>query len=390
MSTLQVTKIVTVDNNTPLILSTGNAGGGQIIVQSSNTDVMFSGNINFSSYVTGDGSGLYLPTSNVANAAFNTANAAFASANNVAPQVTPAFNTANLAFRNSNSAFDTANAAYNSANNVAPQVTPSFNMANAAYSQANAAYAAANTKFSSSGGTISGAVEITADLTVHGNTRFVDQQTLQVGDPLIYLAANNYASDVVDIGFIANYVNTGGANVHTGLYRSSGSKEYYLFQGYDQEPYNNYIDPTGNNITMAVLNTTVRTSNLILGGANAINWITAAYAKANASGANVGQTAPASANGALWWNSDLGRLFIYYTDPANTGSWIEASPSAATIEAAIITGYINPVYNASNAAFTATNAAFGVANASFAAANNVGPQIAPAFNTANEIGRAHV
>ena len=132
--------------------------------------------------------------------------------------------TANLAFRNSNSAFDTANAAYNSANNVAPQVTPSFNMANAAYSQANAAYAAANTKFSSSGGTISGAVEITADLTVHGNTRFVDQQTLQVGDPLIYLAANNYASDVVDIGFIANYVNTGGANVHTGLYRSSGSK----------------------------------------------------------------------------------------------------------------------------------------------------------------------
>ena len=42
MSTLQVTKILTVDNTTPLILATGNAGGGQIIIQSSNTDVMFS------------------------------------------------------------------------------------------------------------------------------------------------------------------------------------------------------------------------------------------------------------------------------------------------------------------------------------------------------------
>ena len=72
MSTLQVTKITTVDNNTPLILSTGNAGGGQIIVQSSNTDVFFNGNINFSNYVTGDGSGLFIPTSNVANMAFNT------------------------------------------------------------------------------------------------------------------------------------------------------------------------------------------------------------------------------------------------------------------------------------------------------------------------------
>ena len=152
-------------------------------------------------------------------------------------------------------------------------------------------------------------------------------------------------------GFVANYVNATSANVHTGLFRSASTKEYYLFYGYDREPETSYINPTGNNIQPAILNSTVRTSNLILGGANTINWITAAYNKANLSGANVGQTAPTSANGALWWNSDLGRLFIYYTDPANTGSWVEASPSAATIEAAIITGYINPVYNASNAAY---------------------------------------
>ena len=41
---------------------------------------------------------------------------------------------------------------------------------------------------------------------------------------------------------------------------------------------------------MAVLNSTVRTSNLILGGANAINWITAAYANANSKLANATTT----------------------------------------------------------------------------------------------------
>lgn len=69
--------------------------------------------------------------------AYNTANAAFASANNVAPQVTPSFNTANAAF-------NTANAAYASANNVAPQVTPAFTTANLAYAKANSALSNTN------------------------------------------------------------------------------------------------------------------------------------------------------------------------------------------------------------------------------------------------------
>mgnify|MGYP003333773095 CR=1 FL=1 len=459
MSTLQVTKIVTVDNNTPLILSTGNAGGGQIIVQSANTDVVFSGNLHFTSYVTGDGSGLFVPSANVANmafntanaafasannvapqvtpayntanAAFNTANAAFASANNVAPQVTPAFNTANLAFLNSNVAFNTANAAFASANNVAPQVTPSYNTANAAFNTANAAYNAANNvgpqiapaytaannayntanaaygyanasnTFATStfikqvapSQTITGDLAVTGNLTFLGNAATISSNNLIVGDSMIYLAANNYSgTDILDIGFVANYGNTTGANVHTGLLRDATTKQYYLFNGLDIELHENNTTfvPYANGVVNAVLNADLYTSNLILGGANAINWITAAYAKANASGANVGQTAPASANGALWWNSDLGRLFIYYTDPANTGSWIEASPSAATIEAAIITGYINPVYNTANAAFTAANnvgpqiaPAFNTANAAFAAANNITPQIAPSYNTAN-------
>jgi hypothetical protein len=76
MSTLQVTTITTVNNTTPLILQTGNTGGGQIVLNSANSDVQFVGNVRVASGFTGDGSGLTLPTANVANAAFGKANSA--------------------------------------------------------------------------------------------------------------------------------------------------------------------------------------------------------------------------------------------------------------------------------------------------------------------------
>ena len=413
MSTLQVTKITTVDNTTPLILSTGNAGGGQIIVQSSNTDVFFNGNINFSSYVTGDGSGLYIPSSNVANmafntanaafasannvapqvtpayntanSAFNTANAAFASANNVAPQVTPAFNTANLAFLNSNVAFNTANAAYAAANNITPQIAPSYNTANSSYNTANAAYGYANVsntyaestflKLTAPSQTVTGNLTVTGNFTLLGNATTVSSNNLIVGDSMIYLAANNYSgTDILDIGFLANYANGTGANVHTGLLRDATTKQYYLFNGLDIElqANNTAFTPYANGVTNAVLNADLYTSNLSLGGANAINWITAAFAKANVPEVNVGQTAPTGAvAGKLWWNSDLGKLFVYYTDPANTSAWIETSPSASSIEASIITGYINPIYNTVNASYSFANSAYASINSNWTVTNAV-------------------
>mgnify|MGYP003337995591 FL=1 len=302
----------------------------------------------------------------VSNVAFNTANAAygttnvaygfansvntfaygvalnaasaFAAANNVGPQIAPAF--------------DTANAAYNAANNVGPQIAPAFNTANASYTFANSAYASinsnwtvtnalytvsnsayakANSSVSKSGDTITGTLNIVGDLIISGNAKQISSNTLSVSDPLIYLAANNYSSDIVDIGFVANYVNSTGQNAHTGLYRSSGTKEYYLFYGYDKEPDNNYIDPTGNNIQMAVLNSTVRTSNLILGGANTINWITAGYGTANA-------------------------------------SYNEANAVYGTVNAAY--GFANSAYASINSNWTVTNTVYGVANAAYANANS--------------------
>lgn len=246
----------------------------------------------------------------------------------------PDGNRVNALFTLANISFDTANSAYASANNVGPQIAPTYNTANAAFDLAN-------TKFSSSGGTITGPVEINSSLTVHGNTTFVDQTTLSVGDPLIYLAANNYTSDSIDIGFIANYVNATSKNVHTGLFRSSGTKEYYLFQGYDKEPYNNYVDPTGNNITMAILNSTVRTSNLILGGANAIGTITASYntaniafSTANASFAKANAALPNTTNAVFQGNLRVTGVLSIGT---NTVTISDTSISSQTLTANVVT-----------------------------------------------------
>lgn len=256
---------------------------------------------------------------NRTNSALEIAQAAYAAANsagsseslgNIYTQANNAYDKANSANVVASSAFDKANsvefiadagydkansanifayesgligsASYIFANSAHVTANAAYNKANGAETIAIAAYANSNTKFASSGGTITGDVAITGNLTITGNTFSQDTETLRVSDPLIYLAGNNYVSDIVDIGFIANYVNATGSNVHTGLYREHEDKQYYLFQGYDAEPINNHIGAFSNNMTLAVLNADIKTSNLVLGGQNTITWITAAYGQANA------------------------------------------------------------------------------------------------------------
>lgn len=190
--------------------------------------------------------------------------------------------TLNINFGVANAAFDKANAANSFAYDTDSKAGLAFDKANSANVLAKTAFDSSNTKVSKSGDTITGDFSIVGNLTVSGNTSYISVQNYRVDDPLIYLAGNNYVSDIVDIGFIANYVNATGSNVHTGIFRDHTTKEYYIFQGYDQEPINNHIDPSGNNFTLAVLNTDIRTSNLNLGGANAIVWIRSAFDKVNA------------------------------------------------------------------------------------------------------------
>lgn len=99
-----------------------------------------------------------------------------------------------------------------------------------------------------------GTVQVGGDIVVAGNLVTTNVQSVIVSDPLIYLAGNNYTSDLVDIGFAANY-NNGLANVHTGLFRdASEDGKWKLFQGSQQElSGNNLIDITATGYTTATL-----------------------------------------------------------------------------------------------------------------------------------------
>lgn len=86
--------------------------------------------------------------------------------------------------------------------------------------------------------TIDSSVEISGNLTVLGTQFITNTTTLNIADPLIYLAANNFYGDDVDIGFSGTYYD--GANTrHTGVFRNAGNKEYYIFDNYLPDPHGN-------------------------------------------------------------------------------------------------------------------------------------------------------
>lgn len=122
-----------------------------------------------------------------------------------------------------------------------------FNQANVAFSQANAAYNTANTKFSSSGGTITGSVTITTDLSVTGNVYLsgnvttLNSNNLSIADSLIYLAENNPAN-LQDIGFVGSF--TSDHYQHTGLVRDATDGVWKLFSNVVAEP-TSTVDFTG-------------------------------------------------------------------------------------------------------------------------------------------------
>ena len=102
---------------------------------------------------------------------------------------------------------------------------------------------------------------------------------------------------------------------------------------------------------------------------------------------NVVPSSPAAVLGNLWWNTDLGKLFIYYVD-GDSSQWVETSPSINTSfisagSTTIYTGGSDPSY-----AYAAANMAYATANAAYAAANSGGggggtANLAPVFIVAN-------
>lgn len=308
----------------------------------------------------------------VVNAAYTSSNANYTLTNSAFTVLNAAYTMANANYVVTNAVFTQANtdnvrlsAAYVVTNSAYTVLNSAYTSSNSGYIVANAAFNHSNTRYAANGGIISGSVSIVGDLSVAGNTYIVDSQTLKISDPLIYLAGNNYTSDVVDIGFVANYVNAGSVNAHTGLFRSAGTKEYYLFQEYTGEPESNYIDIAGNNFTLAVLNSDIITSNLWLNNANAYVWIKTNFDTTNAA------YVMANAN---------------YT--VTNAAYTMANQNYTTTNAAY--GVVNAAYTMANMNYTVTNAAYTAVNAAYVTVNsaytlsNSGYDVAnAAFYTAN-------
>jgi hypothetical protein len=170
----------------------------------------------------------------------------------------------------SQSAFDTANGAnglaagaYNSANTNATNITAVNQFAQSAYDKAN-------TAITTSGGSISGSLSVSQDLTVSGNltvlgnTTQITVNTLEVKDTIITLGTGNYTSDALDIGFAGHY--NDGTNAHAGLIRDSGTKEFYVFQGYTPDTTANNININDSSFQKANLNADYFKGNLITHG----------------------------------------------------------------------------------------------------------------------------
>ena len=262
---------------------------------------------------------------------------------------------ANLAYNAANNALTNAmnyayvNTATQAANTYANTIGAASNgWANTVGSAANTY--ANNTFLKLTGGTLNGDLNVSGNLTVTGNTTFINVSTFIVDDPLIYLAANNYTSDLLDIGFVGNYNNGACSTVHTGIFRDAGSKEYYVFDSYDKEPANNVIDTHGNNFTISVLNATLRTSNVILNGANLWQWVNNAYSQANAAPGianSYAVTVGAAANG---WANTVG---------AAANSYAVSVGAAANTNAAnasyINTGTLNVAFGGTGTTTFTTN-----------------------------------
>jgi hypothetical protein len=110
-------------------------------------------------------------------------------------------------------------------------------------------------------GYFEGDVSVGGDIVVAGNLVTVNVSSVVVSDPLIYLAGNNYISDLVDIGFVGNYYD-GSVQRHAGVLRHAATDEFYIFKNYDQEPTLNTVNVADPSFVLADLNVYLKSGGL--------------------------------------------------------------------------------------------------------------------------------
>jgi len=295
--------------------------------------------------------------SHVANSAAIYANGAFVAANTADNKATSAGVYANGAFVAANSAQVHANFAYNHAN-------AGFNAANTAQNSATAAFIRANNSINANtGGTITGSLTITGNLTVQGNTTYVDTEILTVEDSLIKLANNN-TTDAIDIGFYGQYGDAG--TKYTGLARTAGTNNFFLFKGLTTDPAGNTLasgSVTASNAATLIAN--VQAYSITIGGQdiqtyadNAFNKANAAFDSANSiNGVNVTQ------------NNSITAAFTAANSAGVYANGAFVAANTADNKATSAGVYANGAFVAANTAQVHANYAFNHANAAFNQAN---------------------
>ena len=145
-------------------------------------------------------------------------------------------NDTDIATNASNISTNTSNISTNTSN-IATNVTDIATNATNISSNDTDITALQNDKYDKTGGTISGSVTISDDLTVNGTTTTVNTETLSVEDPLIEMANQN-AANSVDTGFYAKYsLDAGVTTKYAGLFKdASDSDTFKLFKGLEVEP----------------------------------------------------------------------------------------------------------------------------------------------------------
>ena len=282
---------------------------------------------------------------------------------NVASQINASFLRANSANVLAQAAFDKANTT--SANTVYTQgvdltqntrITSVENLVTSSYAHANAAFNQANVgaTFVNTGGTVSGNVTFTKDVSVTGNlyvignTVSINTSSFSVQDALIILGAGNYTTDLLDIGFAGHY--NDGTNAHAGFIRDASQKEFYIFQGYTPElSATNNVDINDPSFSKANLNAQVFKGNLIgstavVNGIELYNYTTSGFAKAN----TVGTLAQASFDAAN-------------TAAANT-IYTQGVNDTQNTNITNVNTYATGAYNQANTSTVLAQAAFDKAN----------------------------
>lgn len=86
-------------------------------------------------------------------------------------------------------------------------------------------------------------ITITGNLTVQGTTTTVDATNLEVTDSLIYLASEQFDTDVLDIGVFGAYGDANAGHLHAGLFRDATDAKWKLVSN-AAEPTTGVVDLT--------------------------------------------------------------------------------------------------------------------------------------------------